>query len=92
MNNVPVQNVPPSVPAEPNHANAAERYLYEIWREQRKQSDMQVQQIRWSTSMHQKLSEISGRMLVLVWGLVILPWLVGMGIAFLSFLGLTRGR
>ena len=76
----------PSAPVEPVHANPTERYLYEIWREQRKQSDMQVQHLKWAASMQQKLTDISGRMLVLVLGLVILPWIVGIGIAFLSVL------
>lgn len=47
---------------------------------------MQVQHLKWAASMQQKLTDISGRMLVLVLGLVILPWIVGIGIAFLSVL------
>lgn len=52
MTNVPAsQNMPPSVPATPNHASPTERYLYELWREQLKQTHILGEQLQRMTSI-----------------------------------------
>ena len=70
MTNVPAsQDTPPSAALEEiqqRQADISSRMLIE----QRAQSDL-------LRGMSQKLSDISGRMLVLVWGLVLLPWVCG---------------
>lgn len=66
--------------------------MYEIWREQLKPSEMQKRQLNLAVPIRQNLSDLSGRMLVRVWGLVILPCRVGLGIGFLSLLGLSSFR
>ena len=50
MRNVQLSGIatPPSSPAhsEPTHANPTEQYLFEIWREQKRQSDILANQLK----------------------------------------------
>jgi hypothetical protein len=84
MTNVPAsQSVPPPVPAKPNHANPAEYYLYEIWREQLKQSDILANQLKQIQAIGSQLTGVALGVTLVVLAVVVVP-LIGLLLRFIG--------